>query len=82
MFASCCVSITNNTNSTVNLLTYVPLRVSTFIGSSSGVVMIYIFLLLNCEAYIHIYIHRLTMTTFSRTFIFYLLDVGLNTRYI
>jgi hypothetical protein len=44
-----------------NLLTYVPLHVSTLIRSSSGVV-IYTFPLLNCEAYIHIYIHRLKMT--------------------
>jgi hypothetical protein len=46
-----------------NLLTYVPLHVSTFIGSSSSIV-IYTFSLLNCKACIHIYIHKLKMTTF------------------
>jgi hypothetical protein len=100
MIASCCVSITNNTNFTVNttrglvrissgpqdnmrfkgqlqfpcymcnwnlsssgipdimyiynLLTYVPLHVSTIIGSSSGIV-IYTFSLLNRKACIHVF---------------------------
>jgi hypothetical protein len=61
------MNVTNNTSFTVNatiiLLTYVPLHVSNLIGSSSGVV-IYTFSLLNCKVGIHIYRHRLKMTTF------------------
>jgi hypothetical protein len=53
-----CIKNTNSTvNANYNLVTYVPIHVSTLIGSSSGVV-IYTFLLLNFRACIHIYIHR------------------------
>jgi hypothetical protein len=56
MFPSCCASIINNKN-------YVPLHVSTLIWLSSGVV-IYTFSILNCKVCIHVYIHRLKVTTF------------------
>jgi hypothetical protein len=58
MFASGCVSKTNNINSPSTELQFINLCSTTCfdpLGSSSGVV-IYTLSLLNCEAYIHIYI--------------------------